>query len=287
MNFDLYQESRIGPRPNNQDCLICRETSEALLMVVADGMGGHRRGEVASQLATNEIARVFERQAQPRIPDPASFLGNALFSAHLAVKALDDGLPRPPHTTCVACVVQDGRAWWSHAGDSRLYLIRDGRLLARTRDHSYIEGLLQHGIIRAEDAHRHPQRNTVLSCLGAQQSPLMDHAAHDLEDGDVILLCSDGLWQSLREQTLAGAFGHGDIGKVAPQLLNLAENNGGDNGDNVTLIVLRWKGSDAGPATVAGFPDTVSDAGHPSPPLLSDTEINQAISDIKIRIKPK
>jgi serine/threonine protein phosphatase PrpC len=287
MKFTIYQESRIGQRSNNQDRLLYRYSSEALLMVVADGMGGHSHGEVAAQIATVRIAKCFEQYAQPRIDDPAKFLVDALFDAHLAVKMLTSEQPRPPHTTCIACIVQDGRVWWAHAGDSRLYLIRDGLLLARTRDHSYVEGLLQRGLITPQQALKHPQRNLVLSCLGAQEKPHIDHQSHGLEAGDVLLLCSDGVWEPLPEHVLIGAFGNHDVASVAPQLLDLAASNAGDNGDNLTLIAMRWEGNDAGPATVANFPDTVFDISHgTSPELLSDDDIERAIAEIRIRINP-
>ena len=288
MKFTIFQESRIGQRSNNQDRLLYRYSSEALLMVVADGMGGHSYGEVAAQIATVRIAKLFAQQAQPRIADPAQFLLDAFLDAHIAVKTLAGEQPRPPHTTCVACIVQDGHVWWAHAGDSRLYLIRNGELLARTRDHSYVEGLLQHGLISAEDALGHSQRNLVLSCLGAQDDPRIDRDVHPLQSGDVLLLCSDGVWEPLREKTLVNAFRQGDVARVAPQLLNLAESNAGDNSDNLTLIALRWEGSDAGDITVANFPDTVFDITHgTSPQMLSTDEIERAIADIQTRIKPK
>ena len=288
MKFTIHPESRIGRRTNNQDRLLCRFTSEALLMVVADGMGGHSHGEVAAQIATVRIAKLFEQKAQPRIDDPAQFLIDAFLDGHLAVKTLAGSEPRPPLTTCVACVVQDGCAWWAHAGDSRLYLIRNGKLLARTSDHSYVEGLLQQGVINAQEAVNHPKRNLVLSCLGTLKDPRVDLAICDLKADDVLLLCSDGVWEPLPEQTLVNVLSHGDIDKAAVQLLDLAESNAGNHGDNLTLVAMRWDGNDAGPITVANFPDKVIEATRGnSPPLLSDADIERAIAEIQTRFKPK
>ena len=291
MKFTIFQESRVGGRQNNQDRLLFRYTAESLLMVVADGMGGHSHGEIAAQTATIRIARMFDERAMPRVDDPARFLAEAFLDAHIAVQALAGGDPRPPHTTCVACVIQDGRAWWAHAGDSRLYLIRNGKLLARTRDHSYVEGLLQRGLIKEDEIFGHPQRNLVLSCLGPQDPPRVDRDVCTLRNGDVLLLCSDGLWESLLEQTLVTAFGQGEVAKIAPQVMALAEKNAGDNGDNATLIALHWQGSDAGPITVAKFPDTAVNSVHgtsgTSPPLLDGDDIERAIADIQTRINTK
>ena len=291
MKFTIFQESRTGGRQNNQDRLLYRYTAKSLLMVVADGMGGHSHGEIAAQIATVRIARMFDEQATPRTSDPARFLADAFLDAHMAVQTLAGADPRPPHTTCVACVIQDGRAWWAHAGDSRLYLIRNGKLLARTRDHSYVEGLHQRGLITDDEIIGHPQRNVVLSCLGPVEPPRVDRDACTLRDGDVLLLCSDGLWESVREQTLITAFGQGGLAKVAPQLMDLAEKNAGNNGDNSTLIALHWEGSDAGPITVAKFPDTTITSEHgtsgTSPSLLSTGDIERAIANIQTRINTK
>jgi PPM family protein phosphatase len=285
MKFTIHQESRIGGRVNNQDRLLYRYTREALLMVVADGMGGHSHGEVAAQIATVRIAKYFEQHTLPRISDPAQFLVDALLDAHRAVQTLATRQPRPPHTTCVACIIQDGKAWWAHTGDSRLYLIRKGKLLARTRDHSYVESLLEQGLIDADEASTHPRRNLVLSCLGAHETPQIDSADCELQPGDIVLLCSDGVWDPLQEQALIDAFKNGDVADATPQLLDLAERNAGDNGDNLTLIAMCWEDSTNDLATVTTLPDTIIDNNFgTSPALLSDEEIDRAIADIRTRI---
>ena len=287
MKITVYQDSRVGGRANNQDRLLYRYTQEALLMVVADGMGGHSYGEIAAQIATVKITERFEREARPHINDPAQFLIDAFIDAHVAVKALSLRQPRPPLTTCVACIVQDGQAWWAHAGDSRLYVIRDEKLLIRTRDHSYVEGLFQRGIINEEDTLKHPHRNVVLSCLGTQDDPRVDREHCALHTGDLLMLCSDGVWESMGESTLIQCMGSGDIARAAPLLLDLAANNAGDGADNLTLIAIRWEGMDDGPVTIVKFPDTVFDISHgTSPRLISNDEIERAIADIRSRISP-
>jgi serine/threonine protein phosphatase PrpC len=288
MKFTIYQDSRVGKRTTNQDRLLYRYSQDALLMVVADGMGGHSHGDIAAQLATVRIAKFFDNAAVPRIRDPQQFLREAMLDAHRAVQMLSSGQPRPPHTTCVVCLIQDGRAWWAHAGDSRLYLLRKGQLLVRTRDHSYVEALLQRGLIKASEMQRHPDRHLVLSCLGAESEPKIDiEAARELNAGDVILLCTDGLWEALREQTLVDAMARGDVMKVAPQLMNLAETNAGDNGDNLTLIAARWDGGNEGPSTIIDHNPTITCGtdDHQSA-SLSDEEIESAIMDIRNRLNP-
>ena len=104
----------------------------------------------------------------------------------------------------------------------------------------------------------------------------------------MLLLCSDGAWEPLREQTLVNIFGRGNIDKAATQLLDLAEENAGGHGDNLTLIAMRWEGDDAGPITVANFPDNAFDAANgTSPPLLSDADIERAVAEIRTRFKRK
>ena len=147
---------------------------------------------------------------------------------------------------------------------------------------------MQQGVINAQEAVNHPKRNLVLSCLGTLKDPRVDLAICDLKADDVLLLCSDGVWEPLPEQTLVNVLSHGDIDKAAVQLLDLAESNAGNHGDNLTLVAMRWNGNDAGPITVADFPDKVIEAARGnSPPLLSDADIERAIAEIQTRFKPK
>ena len=165
MKFTIYQESRVGKRRNNQDRLAHCYSREALLMVVADGMGGHLHGEVAAQIAVQYLTEAFQREAKPRLADPFMFLAGGLQNAHQAVQdyALAKHLPEPesPRTTCVACVVQDSIAYWAHAGDSRLYVLRDGRVL--TQDPRPLD--------RAVDGRRRPadrrRRHCTIRCATA------------------------------------------------------------------------------------------------------------------------
>src|SRR5574341_2186313 len=138
MDFAISQLTRIGGRETNEDRAAYVRSRDSLLLVVADGMGGHAHGEVAAEIAVRTLAEAFQSVAQPRLARPGAFLEETLMAAHHAIveQALADRLEEIPGTTCVACVVQDGQAWWGHAGDSRLYHLRDGRVLARTRDHS-------------------------------------------------------------------------------------------------------------------------------------------------------
>ena len=127
-------------------------------MAVADGLGGHLRGELAAQVSLDYFAAAFERDAHPALADPQQFLYRALVGAHAAILRQTHalGLPDAPRTVIVVCVVQDGHAYWAHVGDCRLYLVRQGRILAQTRDHTVVQHLLDSGRIHEEAASTHP-----------------------------------------------------------------------------------------------------------------------------------
>lgn len=254
MRFSVFQDSQPGSRAVNQDRMGYSFTRDSLLLVVADGMGGHLRGEVAAQIALQTIAARFQREARPLLVDPRRFLGESIIDAHVNLLQYTrrERLPDCPRTTVVACVLQQGKAWWVHAGDSRLYWLRHGEVVTRTRDHSKVEGLVQAGIITAADAERHPERNKVHTCLGAPVTPrfaLSD--PQPLQPGDVLMLCSDGLWSNLPENILAGQLTRRPLTESVPQLVAHAVQTGGATCDNVTMLAVSWLGDDLPVATSA------------------------------------
>ena len=244
MRFSIFQDTDIGARPTNQDRMGYCFSRESLLMIVADGMGGHVRGDVAAETTLQTCAAHFQRMAKPRLPDPGGFLQEALLSAHRALLQyqVTHRLPEAPRTTVVACVVQEGRAWWAHAGDSRLYWMRNGVTLTRTRDHSRVQSLLSAGLIRPEQQDVHPDRNKVLNCLGSPQLPRIETAAaQPLKPGDVLLLCSDGFWAGTSEMALAKAFMGHPVAQVVPELVEKAVARNGRIADNTTALAMSWE----------------------------------------------
>ena len=141
MRFTVYQVSRKGGREKNEDRMGYCYTRDSGLFALADGMGGHPEGEVASQLALQTMAALFQRDAKPILADPQRFLHESIMAGHhqLLRYATQKALIDTPRTTIVACVMQGNAAYWAHCGDSRLYLVRGQKLVARTRDHSYSE----------------------------------------------------------------------------------------------------------------------------------------------------
>jgi serine/threonine protein phosphatase PrpC len=241
MKYSLFQDTRAGKRPYNEDRLGCWQRDQALLLAVADGMGGHAHGEVAAQIAVDHLGKAFDAEAKPKLAAPDRFLSSAIADAHAQIldQARRRNLDETPRTTVVACVVQDGQAWWTHVGDSRLYLIRKGRVAARTRDHTYVQQLVDAGKIREEAAENHPDRNRVMRCLGGPQPPQIDPAqSMALEKDDVLLLCSDGLWGPLTQrQILIGLIGR-EPASALPELIALAEARAGAHCDNVSVVAM-------------------------------------------------
>ena len=302
MKFTIYQESRPGKRPTNEDRIAYSYSRDALLMVVADGMGGHLHGEVAAQIAVQYITEAFQREARPMLKDPFLFLSGALNNAHHAILdyAADRFLPEAPRTTCVACIVQDSIAYWAHAGDSRLYALRGGRVVSRTRDHSRVARMVEDGLISAADATRHPARNRIFSCLGGASAPQIDFSRKTpLMTGDIVLLCSDGLWGPLPEDVIPRALSTGNVLQASPALLNQAEARGGENADNLSVIAIRWEDSYAedtlGSVSTKTMPadsfttqmEAFAKARKGAQPLpnLSDEDIERAIQEINAAIK--
>ena len=157
-----------------------------------------------------------------------------------------------PRTTCVACIVQSNYAYWAHVGDSRLYLFRQGGLIGQTKDHSKVQYLVDQGLIGAHEVVNHPDRNKIFSCLGGLVEPVIDLSRRTpLRNGDLIVMCTDGLWSVYPQEEIARALTGAPILKSLPVLMREAEVRGGDEGDNLSLIVVRW-----GPETLTDEPTT-------------------------------
>ncbi|RBA25650.1 PP2C family protein-serine/threonine phosphatase [Herminiimonas fonticola] len=247
MRFSVYQESHIGGRKNNQDRMGYSFTRDALLLLVADGMGGHIMGEMAAQIAMQTIASLFQENATPYVKKPERFLEDSFFAAHREIhryRAINN-LPETPRTTIVACLIQHNSAMWAHCGDSRLYWMRGGQILARTRDHSRIETLIAQGKVDASERETHPDRNKLFNCLGAPNMPIVEISRRaSLQAGDIMLLCSDGLWSVLPDHELAQRLHSNTIVRAVPELLTTATGIAGKTGDNVTALAMMWESSE-------------------------------------------
>jgi serine/threonine protein phosphatase PrpC len=242
MKFAVYQVSRKGGRPINEDRLGYTYTREAVLLVLADGMGGHPEGEKAAEIAVQAFIHAFRTQAQPTLADPQAFLEATVLAASQSIvdyarsQQMDDN----PRTTLVAAVLQQGNVTVLHSGDSRLYWARQGRLVQRTRDHTYHD---------KPELFRHltneVNRSVLFTCLGSDSPPLYDVLGPlPLHRGDRLLLCSDGLWSVMQDDDVASGLHGIPLQDAVSQLADEALRKGGRHGDNVSLLGLEWETED-------------------------------------------
>jgi len=257
VRFSVYQISRKGGREKNEDRMGYCYTRDAGLFALADGMGGHPEGEVASQMALQTLSARFQREARPRLDDPLKFLHDAIIAGHhqLLRYATERSLMDSPRTTIVACVLQDNAAYWAHCGDSRLYLVRGDRLVARTRDHSYSE--LQETLAQVVPLGARVNRNVLFTCLGSPGKPVVDTAGPlAVHPGDRVMLCSDGLWGTVDDGDITTLLSRHAISYAVPDLVERALRAGGEHSDNVTVLAVEWEAAEeadtaAGVSTIA------------------------------------
>jgi serine/threonine protein phosphatase PrpC len=239
----IVQTSRIGAREVNEDRIAHWSAPEAILMLVADGLGGHMHGELAAQLAVDILGAAFAAEARPRLADPATFLTRSLAAVHNGIsrEAEIRRFPENPRTVAAACVVQDGQVFWTHVGDCRFYLLRTGRILVRSRDHTVVQRLVDEGRIREEAAGTHPHRNRLLQCLGGYQAPRIEPVASArLVRDDILLLCSDGFWGQLTPRQLMHALLARPLAEAVHELAELAETQAGHESDNISVVAMTW-----------------------------------------------
>ena len=245
MQIEYAKVSALGDRTDNQDRAAIVVAEDAALMLVFDGMGGHSDGAKAAETGLRIVQDAFMESSLP-VFDPLGFLYGALALAHDEVVkiGMDLAVDFRPRATCAICLIQDGGSYWGHIGDSRIYQMRDGKLVTRSRDHSHVEVLIQEGAITEEEAQDHPMRNFVECCIGGD-APVPDMsitAKQPLIPGDVLLACSDGLWSGLSDTDMA-TIGVGPTDSLAENLKALsvrALHANAPYSDNTTGTALRW-----------------------------------------------
>ena len=247
MKIEFAKVSALGDRSENQDRAAVVVAEDAAIMLVFDGMGGHENGAQAAEIGLDIVQDLFKASTLPLF-DPQGFLYMAMARAHDEVVRIGAhvAVDYRPRATCAVCLIQEGGSWWGHVGDSRIYHMRHGGLVTRSRDHSHVEVLLQEGEITAEEALHHPMRNFVECCIGGHSAvPDMSITRKmPLESGDVLLACTDGLWSGISDEDMA------DIATRSGN--NLADNlkalsvkaltTNSPSSDNTTGTVLQWLG---------------------------------------------
>ncbi len=293
MRFTIYQASRQGGRKNNQDRVAYSYSRDTLLMVVADGMGGHLHGEIAAQIAVDTLTNEFQKMAKPALEDPMGFLADVMARAHYAINdyAVENELLEIPHTTCVAAVIQNDTAYWAHVGDSRLYFLSESGPILRTEDHTAVAQMVREGIISEEEAGTHPDRNKVANCLGGYMVPQVECSAPiPISDADILLLCTDGIWGSINVQEISAIMHGYSLEDAVRHLMDHAEFRGGEHGDNLSLVALTWgeariPGGDA--ISTMALPDggittqINTQRAVPGAAMVTDAEIERAIAEIQ------
>lgn len=291
MKYAIAQETRIGTRAINQDRIGFWSTEASMLLAVADGLGGHVHGELAAELAVGLLGAVFAREARPRLADPGSFLARSLAASHVAIlrEAERRGLPDSPRTVIVACIVQGGHAYWTHVGDSRLYLLREGRIVHRTRDHTVVQQLIDAGRIREEAVASHPERNRLLQCLGGYHTPRPEPVERmRLALNDTLVLCSDGFWGPLTQRQLLHAMLSRELKDAVTELVTLAEHRAGRECDNVSVLAMTWGEEEVAveettpPEHTAIEDFTATDLDFMR---MTDADIEKAIADLKAALR--
>jgi protein phosphatase len=235
--------SRTDPgrvRPGNEDAFLA--DGEAGLFAVADGMGGHAAGEVASRLAIEALPGLHEAgPARPDTPaDGRKWLASLVARANRAVYEAARSNPdqRGMGTTLTVLYIRPPVACFAHVGDSRLYRFRDGRLQQLTRDHTWVQEQVDAGLLSPSQAQVHPHRSMLTRAIGIAEDVAVDSGDVDVEPGDVFLLASDGLSSMLSDEEIAGVLARdGALDAMADALIEAANARGGY--DNITVVLVR------------------------------------------------
>ena len=295
MKFSVFQLSRRGGREKNEDRMGYSYTRDAVLFLLADGMGGHPEGEMAAQIALQTLSTLFQRDAKPELASVQSFLATGVMAAHHQIirYASERAMMDTPRTTLVAGLIQDGELHWAHCGDSRLYVVREGALLTRTRDLSYIEAQASAGA-----SIEGVNRNVLFTCLGSTVRPMFDVAGPlKLREGDRLMLCSDGLWGSVEDEDIVSVLSAVPVADAVPALVEQALLTAGEHSDNVTVIALEWETPSESAFQPSGFTETqmmgdevfasTIQAGGLDPLLdeLDDDAIERSIAEINDAIQ--
>ena len=302
MKFSIYQNSLQGARKYNEDRVAYAYSRDALLTVLADGMGGHEHGDIAAEIAIRVLTESFQRLALSTLSNPFRFLSQHIQQAHdtIVQHAMSNDFPEAPCTTIVASIVQNNTLYCAHAGDSRLYHFRDGQLLFCTEDHSKVHMLYRRGVITREQMKTHRERNMIYNCIGGRGQPDIELARkRPMHDGDTVLLCSDGFWSLLDDAEIAEFFQHGLVMDTMPALFGLAESRVGNTGDNLSAIAFNWNiqnydrfaiSTETMPLSRNTIVDSMNDRRLPNGTLpagqdASDSDIEYAIAEIETALK--
>ncbi len=226
----------IGARTEQQDRVLTLRRDDDLLLVLADGMGGHEDGALAAQTVVDVARESFESSDAV---DAEDLLVSIAVAAHARINAAGAERGVSPHSTCVLLHLTERRAVWAHVGDSRLYRFHQGRLSGRTTDHSVVELLRLRGRISEEEMKTHTRKNAVYEALGGEEPPEVEVASQELDRTDGFLLASDGLWENVADHELEAVFEMSDLSIALERLVKNARRRGGEACDNISVLAAR------------------------------------------------
>lgn len=232
-----------GDRAHQQDQValyVHPRVNGCVLAVVADGMGGRTGGRKAADQVLLTARQLFERHA-PETDDGMALLRQIGSEAHMVIRLTAISAEQEPHSTMAAFLIHpDGECHWAHTGDSRLYHFRGARLMCRTLDQSYVQSLVDKGEISPEDAAAHPQSNVLMGCLGTEEDPTLDmHRIAQLQIGDALLACSDGVWKYFRAEELGAILQSMPAREASEFIVASARERARGAGDNLALAIVK------------------------------------------------
>jgi serine/threonine protein phosphatase PrpC len=229
-----YQQDQIGVWTHVS-------VKHCLLAVVADGMGGRSGGRKASDQVLMTAKQLFERY-DPSTDSPEELLNRLILEAHMVIRLTAASAEQEPHSTVAAFLLTpDSICYWAHAGDSRIYHFRRGKLRHRTSDHSYVQHLVDRGTITEEQAKNHPQSNVLMGCLGTEADPpATAHTINPVKVGDILMACSDGVWHYFSDAELSHILTQYSAKEACQRLIEISRSRANGFGDNLSVVVVKF-----------------------------------------------
>ncbi len=233
-----YQQDQLGVWSHVQ-------FRSCVLGVVADGMGGRSGGRKASDQVLMTAQQLFERFSPDSDAAPG-FLQKVVQEAHTVIQLTAVSAEQEPHSTIAAFLLMpDASCHWVHSGDSRVYHFRAGQLMHRTTDHSYVQTLVDKGLLTAQQANNHPQSNVLTGCLGAAATPPVgEHTIQAMVAEDALVACSDGVWHYFSDTEMARIVGQHSAKEACEALIKLARDRAQGHGDNLSVVVVKLDARD-------------------------------------------
>ena len=232
-----------GDRDYQQDQLALLQhprVSGCILAIVADGMGGRSGGRKASDQVMMTAKQVFDRY-DPATEDASAILKQIVDEAHLVIKLTAISSEQEPHSTLAAFIINPGGdCHWAHTGDSRIYYYHGSTFIRRTKDHSYVQTLVDKGELTEDQAAVHPQSNILMGCLGTESDPpIAYHFIPQLRAGDTLMACSDGVWHYFKNSEIGSVLSTLSAREATEFLIDKARSRARGGGDNLSIVVVK------------------------------------------------